>query len=283
MAVLRRVICACATGALSILGACAALPAAGPVSNAGEPGPALPVHGYLSRHQVPDSLSELPPPPAPGSAAKALDEEIARRSFMLKGGVRWKLAISDADLSFPHAAQIYSCALGVHITAQGTPAIWNILQRSQQDLEAAARHAKKHYRRARPFLTDGQPVCTPEVLEHLRKSGSYPSSHAGIGWGWALILAELAPARTDALMVRARAYGESRNVCNVHWHSDVMQGRLLASAVVARLHAEDVFRKQMNAARLEMMNAPRYPETGPETESCQAEAAALAEQPSLAQ
>jgi acid phosphatase (class A) len=56
------------------------------------------LQGYLSREALPDSLSLLPPPPEAGSAAFALDEEVARKSFALRGSPRWTLATSDADL-----------------------------------------------------------------------------------------------------------------------------------------------------------------------------------------
>ena len=36
-------------------------------------------------------------------------------------------------------------------------------------------------------------------------------------------------------------FGVSRYVCNVHWHSDVVAGRMMGSAAIARLHANDVF------------------------------------------
>lgn len=278
---MRRTVCLVVCGGLMVLGSCTTVSPGH--EHAVETTGKSPAHGYLSQHEIPDSLVELPPPPSPGSAALAMDEDIARRSLMLKGGARWNLAISDADLDFPRAARIYSCALGLTITSDKTPTIWKILQRSERDLSKVTRRAKKHYQRARPFLLDGQPVCTPEFLDHLRKSGSYPSSHSSIGWGWALILAELAPDRTDAIMVRARAYGESRNVCNVHWHSDVMQGRLLASAVIARLHADAEFRSDMDVARTEMRKALNQADTRPDAAACQAEAAALAEKPSLAQ
>ena len=64
--------------------------------------------GYLSPKAVPSSLVLLPAPPAEGSAAFALDEEISRRSLALRGTPRWSLAISDADLSFPNAAGTFS-------------------------------------------------------------------------------------------------------------------------------------------------------------------------------
>lgn len=239
------------------------------------------VEGYLSRDAVPSSLVQVPPPPAAGSPAMVLDEAIAQRSFALRGTPRWQLAIEDADLSFPAAAGTFTCALGVGITQSDMPHLWLLLQRSARDLGATTRTAKEHYKRQRPFMVNGQPICTPEYTKQLEHDGSYPSGHTTTGWGWALILAELAPDRTDALMVRGRSVGESRNVCNVHWHSDVMQGRLIAAGTVARLHAEQEFRADLEAARTEL--AAARAKGVPPTRDCAAEAAALAVTPSLAQ
>ena len=36
--------------------------------------------------------------------------------------------------------------------------------------------------------------------------------------------------RLEALLARGRAFGESRNVCNAHWYSDVVAGRLVGAA-----------------------------------------------------
>ena len=52
---------------------------------------------------------------------------------------------------------------------------------------------------------------------------------------WALILAALVPEKATPILVRGRAYGESRIVCGVHWLSDVVAGRLTGTAVFAAL------------------------------------------------
>ena len=48
-----------------------------------------------------------------------------------------------------------------------------------------------------------------------------------------MILAELEPDRASDILVRARAYGESRVVCGVHNASAVEGGRIIAAAMVA--------------------------------------------------
>jgi acid phosphatase (class A) len=239
------------------------------------------VAGYLQADAIPNSLLQVPAPPAAGSAAKALDEDIARRSFALRETPRWAQAIADADLRFPQAAGLFSCTLGIPISEAETPRLERLLHRTLTDLGRSTRAAKVHYDRRRPFVENGQAICTPQSLEKLQHDGSYPSGHSAIGWGWALILSELSPAQTDALLVRARRYGESRNVCNVHWHSDVMQGRLVGAGLVGRLHADPVFRADLEAARAEIAAARVHGRTP--TRDCAAEAAALAVEPSLAQ
>ena len=233
--------------------------------------------GYLPPEKLPDSLALLPPLPAKGSPAEALDREIATRSLKLQGSPRWALAASDSDLRFPNAANIFSCALGLTVSQTRTPHLYRLLRRTLADAGLSTYRAKKHYSRKRPFMVNGGPVCTPHEANHLRRDGSYPSGHAAIGWAWALILAELAPERADRILARGWAFGQSRVVCNVHWQSDVLMGRTMGAATVARLHANPAFRQAMEAARKEVA-ALRGNGDGPAVD-CASEERALGEVP----
>jgi len=229
--------------------------------------------GYLQPEEHPNSLALIPPPPAEGSAALALDEEVSRESRALRGTPRWELAAKDAELMFPEAAGSFSCALGTPITEMGTPHLYMLLRRTLADAGLSTYTAKNHYQRKRPFMVNKEPTCTPDEEEHLMKDGSYPSGHTAIGWAWALILSEIAPDRADAILARGRAFGESRNICNVHWHSDVAEGRFMGASAVARLHADPAFRAELEAAKAEY-EAVRAKGLKP-TRDCQAEADAL--------
>ena len=233
--------------------------------------------GYLDLKVLPNSLALIPPPPAEGSAAKALDEEVSRRNFTLRDTPRWELATEDANLMFPRAAGTFSCALGVPITEQDTPHLYMLIRRTLADAGLSTYTAKDKYDRTRPFVVNGEPTCTPEEEDYLRKDGSYPSGHTALGWAWALILTEIAPERTDAILARGRAFGESRVVCNVHWHSDVVQGRFMGAAAVARLHADPAFRAELEAAKAEVA-VLRAKGLQP-TRDCEIEAEALAYRP----
>lgn len=211
--------------------------------------------GYLAPGTAPTSLTLLPPPPAAGSGAQGRDEDAARAAIALQGGPRWDLATRDADLSFPNAAGTFSCAIGTAVTEADTPRLYGLLRRSLSDIGLSTYPTKTKYMRPRPFAVNNKPMCTPALDAGLRKDGSYPSGHSAVGWGWALIVAEAAPDRIDAVLARGRAFSDSRRVCNVHWQSDVDEGRTMGAAVVARLHDSAEFRADVAAAKAEIAAA----------------------------
>jgi acid phosphatase (class A) len=234
--------------------------------------------GYLAKDALPDSLALLPAPPAEGSPAFALDQAVMQQGLALRDSARFRQASADVDLSFPKGANQFACALGMDVTAQATPHLYHLLERSRIDVSASTRAAKDTYKRPRPFLVNGAPTCSPDEEAHLRTSGSYPSGHGAIGWAWALILGEIDPARANALAVRGRTYGESRLVCNVHWSSDVIEGRVLGAAVVARLHDNPAFRDDLAGARAELTTGHAQAHAV-QSRDCASEAATLSIRP----
>jgi acid phosphatase (class A) len=227
--------------------------------------------GYLPPADLPDSLALLPPPPAPGSAAMARDEEVSRAMARAPGTPLFDQAMSDADLHSPHVFDTFACAAVVVPDQQATPVLVRLLGKSMIDIGLSTYKAKNHYKRTRPFVAHGNATCFAPAEAALRKDGSYPSGHSAIGWGWALILAEIDPAHADAILQRGRIFGQSRLVCNAHWASDVDAGRTIASATVARLHADPAFLADLVEAKRELAAA-----RAPEATSCAAEARALA-------
>jgi len=232
------------------------------------------VMGYLQPEALPDSLALLPPPPAAGSAAFAADEDAYRSTRKLRDAPRWALAAKDADLTFPNAAETFSCVLAMPVSEEATPHLNMLLRRLRTDASRVNDKPKEFYKRRRPFNAYGEPSCTPRV--HL-KDDSYPSGHSSIGWAWALALAEIAPDRANAILARGLAFGQSRVVCGVHWKSDVEAGRVVGASVVSRLHADPVFTAQLAAARKEIERARAAGLKSPL--DCAAEAEALASGP----
>ena len=232
------------------------------------------LQGYFPVEDQLDSKVFVLPAPAEDSAMQAMDTAWADRMQELRGTARWDLAAHDADLHFPVPADIFQCALGIPVNEDDTPALYMLLWRTLTDIGLAPYAAKNAYQRERPFMVRDESTCTPQDEEALRKDGSYPSGHTAVGWGWALILTELAPERAEALLARGRAFGESRNVCNAHWYSDVVAGRMTGAAAVARLHSKEAFLAAMESARDDIARA-RKAGLQP-TVDCEAEAKALA-------
>lgn len=260
---------------LSIIVGCTGVTVQTPPLIAHEKSPGIMV-GYVKTADLPDSRTLLPPPPAPGSAAFAADQEAYRLTRALRNTPRWALAAKDADLTFPNVMETFSCALGTPITEEAVPHLYNLLRRSGTDACDATTRAKVHYQRTRPFVMNRETTCTPHDEAVLSKNGSYPSGHTSAAWTWALILAEIAPDRKDNILARGLAFGQSRVICGVHWQSDVDAGLTIAAGVVARLHAEQSFRAQIEVAKTELASV-RAKGLKP-TRDCRAEAAALAVQ-----
>jgi acid phosphatase (class A) len=227
--------------------------------------------GYLPIEQRIDSAAILPPPPS--GAETATDEAISRAALLLRDTDRWRLATRDANVNFPEAAGIFSCALGAPISEKDTPFTYQILRRAASDAGYAGDGAKELYKRNRPFVMNKQPACTPEETDRLGRDRSYPSGHASTGTTWALILAELAPDRAVPVLRRGQAFAESRVVCNMHWQSDTTQGRFVGAYSYALMQTSPEFKADMRAARAELA-AVRARNLSP-TRDCKGEAEAL--------
>ena len=127
------------------------------------------IAGYLNPEELPNSLALLPAPPAQGSAGFDLDEAVSQKSWTLQGTARWDLAIQDAELAFPEAADTFTCALGIAVTEQDTPYLYMLLRRTLADAGLSTYTAKKKYQRKRPFMLNEKPICTPEDEEKVKK------------------------------------------------------------------------------------------------------------------
>ncbi len=182
-----------------------------------------------------------------------LDQEIAAKYVASDDEKRKGQAAKDAILAFPEATDAFNIVLDVQISEENTPHLYMILRRTLADAGLSTYAAKNHYQRKRPFMVNNTPICTPDEEASLRKDGSYPSGHTAVGWAWALILTEVFPEQADVILERGKQFGISRNVCNVHWHSDVVYGRMMGAAAVAALHSNPDFMIDLAAAKDEIL------------------------------
>lgn len=208
---------------------------------------------YLTLEQVSNSTNLLPPPPADSTARWAYDVEQYEWGKTQRDTPRGTLAASDADLGDAGLSAAFSEAFGIEISNETTPEVYNLITGMSEDAgDLATRHAKKHYQRTRPYIHSNEDTCLPEAQAGLAGNGSYPSGHTSKAWATALILAELNPDRQDEILKRGYEMGQSRVICGYHYQSDVDAGRITGSTIVARLHADPLFTKDLNKAKKEV-------------------------------
>ena len=206
----------------------------------------------ITKEEMPNAVNFLPAPPDTASAAFAYDKAQYRWGLeQRKDSVRRAVAVADAEWTIDNICRIFSEPLGLTISMETTPAIYEMISTAIVTVDEMGVLPKAHYMRTRPYVFFDEPTIVPGDEEDLRHNGSYPSGHTIRGWSGALVFTELAPEHADAIMAVGYRYGESRVIAGYHWQSDVDAGRLCASVAVARLHADVRFQKLMEAAREE--------------------------------
>jgi len=188
--------------------------------------------------------------------ASAADVAAYLHSRALIGTAREQEARADDVVKPAEAVALrFSYIMGVTLDRGSAPHLLRMMDLVRNDAEWLMLPVKKAVAsggRRRPFVDfPNLPKC-PLLIESLGATGSYPSGHALTGWLWGSILAETAPAFADALLARGVAFGDSRVVCGFHYPSDVSAGRLAASALLARLHANPRFLADLTQARKEV-------------------------------
>ena len=207
---------------------------------------------------MPNAVRFLPAPPEKGSAAFNYDQAQYRWGLeQRKDSVRLSMAVGDAVWSVDNICRIFGEVLGITLSEANTPAIYKMLVTGLLTTDQAGKLPKNHYMRMRPYVFYDEPTIYPGDEAWLRTNGSYPSGHTILGWSAALLLTEVAPDRSDVILARGFEYGQSRVIAGYHWQSDVDAGRLVASAAVARLHADKRFLKLMKKARKEYRKLTR--------------------------
>ena len=258
---------------VAIAAAAAMIGAAPAVKTAPKPLPAAP-QPYLGA-LAPDTYKILPPAPVPGTTRYEADRTIFLQTRKLKDTPRW--AMAQGDVNSAAIIKGMSCAIGVELTAKNAPRTTALIFRTRTDVSRATNHPTDIYKRQRPYLIDEGPICV-DKSDDLARSPDYPSGHNTWGWTVGLILAELAPDRATEILLRAKAFGESRLVCGVHNLSAVEAGRMNGSMVVAGLHGSEEFRRDMDVARKEVA-AARKAGPAPDPTTCAKEAELVAKSP----
>lgn len=111
---------------------------------------------------------------------------------------------------------------------------------------------KKAAVRPRPYVEDPTiSLCFDNPKYPLDPQRSYPSGHAANGYGAALLIAEIFPARREQIMARGVRYGQNRLACGAHHPSDVRQGQLIAIEYFKQVWTNPRFKHDLDCAKAE--------------------------------
>ncbi len=259
---------ATALAALAVLAACAHAPARPSGSRTDTD------VGYLSRNELDALAAATPAPPADGSPEALADVARSERMKALEDGDRWLLSTAHVEIRPPLGLQHFDCALGVRLGSVETPALNRLMGRLFHDVDDVAEAVKARYKRPRPVAIEpGRRACQT-LTDAGRASSSYPSGTSALATAYGEAFAVMAPDRAAAVRSIARAVGESRMVCAMHWPSDVVQGEAVGFAVFARAAStSEAFDADLAAATAELDRIRALGLTNP---GCAAETAALA-------
>ncbi|WP_243410502.1 phosphatase PAP2 family protein [Caulobacter radicis] len=148
----------------------------------------------------------------------------------------------------------FAAALGVRLTPQEAPVLTALLERAGDDRSVVG-VAKTFWGTQRPYVgKDSAPTCEAKTA-HLTGNPDYPSGHSAHGEHVAMILAEVAPSRADALYARGREYAESRWICGSHTVSATEAGLQAGAVIYAAEHRSAAFRLDLEMARAEVAAA----------------------------
>ena len=206
---------------------------------------------YLPVEQLPDLVQCLPAPPSMDSPAFQYDKQRYKwGKQQRKNAERAAQAKRDAIWTYEALMEEFSVPFGMSISKEATPAIWNVVTRGTETVNAIRKAPKAHYKRIRPFVYFKEPTLTGED-DALRAEGSYPSGHTMRATAAALILGQINPEAANAIFARAWEAGESRVIAGCHWQSDVDATRVGAAFGVSVLETNPEFQADLAAAREE--------------------------------
>lgn len=204
-------------------------------------GPALWAQAPIEAAQTRDWVAFLGPFPAADSDAGKADLAIVLWHQRTRTAPEVQRALSEVKLGLGAYVQ----AVGRPLEEARYPKTAALIDKVGKDLKVVTDSLKRHFLRPRPFQAD--PRVQPAI--EREPSPSYPSGHATRGLAFAMVLAELAPERREALLAQGRLVGVDRVIGGVHYPSDIEAGQRLAEKLTTSWLADPQNRSLVDAAR----------------------------------
>lgn len=164
-------------------------------------------------------------------------------------------ATIDADLNDDVLIGGFAQSAGINISSTTLPHTTQLLKSLKIMLGLQAFVMKDYWYRNRPYVQLGDTTLVPEDEDTYRNESSYPSGHAIIGWGMALVLTEVMPQLQNPILKHGYDIGWSRVIAGYHYPADVQMGRVMAACLIAKMHNDAYFKGLLEAAKQEFANA----------------------------
>lgn len=198
---------------------------------------------YLHPHSI-DYAALLPAPPAKDSAEEKAELDTIFHLQQTRSEADVERAKSEAKFT----VFAFKNVMGEHFREENLPLTKAFFAKVESDAKFFTSAAKNHWARKRPPFVDSRLHAAVE----LEDEPSYPSSHSARGLLYALVLAEIDPAKRDELISRGQEIGWDRVIAGVHYPSDVAAGRVLGQAEFNALMKTPGFVKDLDAVKAEL-------------------------------
>ena len=135
------------------------------------------------------------------------------------------------------------------------PATKKLFDEVANEEEARTKIFKTYFARKRPYQRDASIAICPSEGKGTTKPNSYPSGHTTVGFSEGVVLANLIPEKSQAILARAKLFAEHRMVCGVHFRSDLVAGQTLGTALALMLMDVPSFKADFAASKAELVQA----------------------------
>ena len=194
-------------------------------------------------------VKRLPAPPDSNSSQDLADvsHSIARQSAAAPNDFK------RAERSNDFSIFTFDKSLGRKFEIRNFPLTAKLSKEAESRVDGVTSQLKRFYRRERLEVVHPGKV----KLFVTRAPGySYPSGHTARAKVFGLLLAEVDPAKHEALLEQARQIGDDRVLSGQHYRSDVEAGRIVGRLVFQRLMANSSFRKSLQLVKQKEWSSP---------------------------
>ena len=203
----------------------------------------------LHAQEIPNAAKFLSGPPNIRSAAYANDYSQYAWGKSIRETSRGSQAASDMAWDLDSYLSVYSKLLGVNITQNNTPYLYQVLEQLLKYGKLSVESSQSYYPSLRPYARYDEETLDPDHESEQSDKSSYPSEQATCGWLISMLLVEICPDMQDKILERGYEFGESSIISGYNWYSDAQTGRDLASTIMIYIHTMGGFNQLIKMAR----------------------------------